>query len=146
MRPSKQYVIAAALYAFVTATLVGYPSAAVRSAPGGTPDFELWFVIIVLLGAALTAYSAIPKSKSLLQINWVTIPVCCLLVFLICLFINPEAVQKNAILVGVVCIFTGGRPLWLPILGLVVHRKSCKQLIAETISEAQPFVRGVALK
>jgi cytochrome c-type protein NapC len=146
MRPSKQYVISAAFYSFVTAILIGYPSAAVRSAPGGTPDFELWFVIAVLLGTALTAYSAIPKPKSLLQINWLTIPICCLLVFLVCVLINPAAVQRNATLVGVVCIFTGGMPLWLPILGLIVHRKSCKQLADVTINEPKPYVSSPSVK
>ena len=37
-------------------------------------------------------------------------------------------------------------PLWLPILGLVIHRKSCKHITEEAISEAQPFVSSKAVK
>lgn len=128
MTPSAGYLASAALLSYATAALVGYPSAAVGSASGFGPNDKLWFAIIFFLGTALTVYSAVPKSRSLLRINWLTILLACLAVFFTCLSINPAAVGNNAKMVLLFSIFTLGSPFWLPLVGLLLHVGACAKV------------------
>ncbi len=128
LQPTAGYLASASLFSYATAALVGYPSAAVGSAPGFGPNNKLWFAIIFFLGTALTVYSAIPKSTSLLQINWLAILLACLAVFLTCLSINPAAVGNNAKMVLFFSIFSLGSPFWLPLVGLALHVGACAKV------------------
>lgn len=125
MKPRSTYVASAGLFSFSTAALVGYPAAAVLSSPGFAPNFGLWFSIILVLGSALTAYSAIPKPSLLLKLNWLVVPVVCIAMYLGCWSVNPKAVLDNTGMVMLFSIFTFGSPFWLPLGGLVLHSISC---------------------
>jgi hypothetical protein len=128
MIPSLGYVATAALFSFTTTALAGYPAAAIFSAPGFAPSDKLWFSAIFILGTALTIYSAIPKSASLLQINWLVIFVTCVAMYLIALTVNPDAVLDNTKMVVFFSIFTLGSPLWLPLVGFILHAKACSNV------------------
>ena len=128
MSPPAGYVGTAALLAFAVAALAAYPSAAVLSEPGVAPNTELWFAITAGLGLVLTAYSAAPKSSLMLQFNWLVVPMVCLLVAAVCWLFNPKAVQDNAAMVFLFSIFTLGAPFWLPLLGLLLHARSCSKI------------------
>lgn len=128
MTPTATYLASAALFSYATSALIGYPSAAVRSAQGFGPNDSLWFSIIFVLGTALTVYSAIPKSPSLLRLNWFVILIVCIAVFLGCLITNPGAVGNNAKMVMLFSVFTLGAPFWLPLVGLVLHVAACAKV------------------
>lgn len=132
MTPPTGYLTSAALFSYTTAALVGYPSAAVRSAAGFAPNGGFWFAIIFLLGTGLTVYSAIPKSTGLLKMNWLVILMACIAVFLTCLSINPAAVGENAEMVLLFSVFTLGSPYRLPLAGLVLHVGACAKVKDES--------------
>lgn len=132
MKPSVDYVKSAAFFSFSMVALLGYPSAAIRSAPGVAPDDDLWRATILILGSALTAYSAFPKSEILLRLNWLVVSVVCIAVYLFCLALNPTAVLENTGWVIYFSIFSLGAPFWLPLAGLVWHAKSCANVKDES--------------
>ena len=128
MTPPTGYVVTAAFSSFSTAALFGYPSAAIHSPHGIAPSGGLWFGIILILGTALTIYSAIPKPVSLLKSNWLVIPSVCMVMLLICWLINPVAINDNFFWLFVFAVFTLGFPFWLPILALGLHAGACDRL------------------
>lgn len=131
MLPPDKYIGTAALFSYAMAALIGYPSAAIASPSGRGPNFDLWFAIVFILGSVLTFYSALPKRRQLLQINWIIIPSSCFLMFLVCALVNPKSVLDNAGMLLLFTMFTGGAPLWLPFMGLVLHGKACKHIASE---------------
>lgn len=119
------YLLSAAFLSFTLAALVGYPSAAINSNPGSAPNDALWGVITVVLGLALTAYSATNKPRRLLKLNWLVLPILSTVFFLFCRLFNPESIDKNAGMILHYAIYTFGLPFWLPLLALVLHMASC---------------------
>ena len=130
------YSASAASLSFSLGLLVGYPSAAVKSAPGVAPNFALWFAMAVLLGFVLSIYSVIPKKRWLMEINWLTLPAVAALVFGICAFLNPAPVLENAGWVVFFAVFTAGAPFWLPVGCLVWHTVSCFKMRAQSHESA----------
>lgn len=96
--------------------------------PGFAPHFGYWGAITIVLGIALSLYSARAKSERLLALNWLTVPVICLAVLGVTWLLNPQSVGQNAGMVLFFSVFTFGMPLWVPLAALVWHFVSCSAL------------------
>lgn len=142
--PSAGYIGTAAFFSYTAAALFGYPSAAIRSAPGIAPDDRLWFWIIIVLGSVLTGYSAIPKPSALLKANWIVVPLICLCMLIGCWYFNPQAVEGNIFMVVYFSAFTLGFPFALPLVAGLLHFRRCKRISemkAPNVEEVQRAIR-----
>lgn len=119
--PTTGQLITGVLCAYSVSLLFSYPAASVFSEPGNAPKMEAWLTWAFIQGSILSVYTAVPKSRLLLSLNPLILSALAALPPFVAWFVEPSIVGATIGLIRVLCLFTLGAPLWIPVVTLVLH-------------------------
>ena len=140
MKPTKRYVVTAALYSFINVAVFSVPAiyaATLQTTRPYSTSLEIW-IVTVLFGTLLTTiYSSMAKPLILLRLNWLIVPAAGTLILGITWILSPTAATKGIELVLFVIIFVSFLSFGLPIfvaaflLVFVLHTWQCDKIPSE---------------
>ena len=138
MKPTKRYVVTAALYSFINVAVFSVPAlcaATLQTTRPSSTSLEIW-IVTVLFGTLLTTiYSSMAKPLILRRLNWLIVPVVGMLIFGITWLLNPTAAIDGIglVLIGILffSFLSFGLPIFVTLLLFLLHTWECDKIPSE---------------